>query len=347
MVLRESGMPSEWGPCTGLTCRPLRLHGSWTLFDDPVRSATLLDVKDDHKLRGCVLLASSRGSVAVIALKEMEELFLLPAARAPLARVFLGEQDIMLAFENGKTRVWNVETREFRRSTGFDSAEEMLNSGGWTEVQLGTPTPVDDHALTQVTGQTPKGSSDLGRLLQLDLRQLGCWLHRLGGDSPLPSLRGLLSVFLTFGINPSIDEVCTSNLGIAPASSPAAIGLEGPFKTVEVAYAPSAAAWRVSSAVTGLRQLAIVTLLRPFLDSPEHESYAADVIAYYSSCLPDNTLEAELELFAAFYLDSATDVHQAARMLFAAQLTRMSSEQIAQLVAEQQGYCECIIDALC
>lgn len=343
-----SGTQSEFAYGSRTNNSALYLRGSWTLFDDAVRTATILDMEEAGSLRGCVLFTSTKGSVAVVSLREMDELFLLPAARAPLTRIFVGGRDILLAYENSKARVWNVETKEFRRSTGLDSAEDMMSTPGWAEVYFqplpqveasysAAPAPVSN-----VVRLTPLGS-DLGRLLQLDLRELGRWLHAERDDqSPLSALRGLLSVFLTFGINPAIDEVCTNNLTITPPSSPVAVGIEGPSGTSMISYTSPAASWRVSSATTGLRQLAIVSLLRPFLDSPDYESYAADVIAFYTACLPDDAIEAELELFAAYYLDSAVDVHQAARMLFAARLSRMSNEVISELVTAQQDYRECL-----
>lgn len=63
-----------------------------------------------------------------------DRLFIIPAARSPLRRVFICEKDIMLAYANGKARVWNTKTMEFRRSTGLDAAEDMLQTGKWTEV---------------------------------------------------------------------------------------------------------------------------------------------------------------------------------------------------------------------
>jgi hypothetical protein len=48
--------------------------------------------------------------------------------------VYIGGKDVMLAYANGKARVWNYETQEFRRSTGLDAAEDMLNSGEWSVV---------------------------------------------------------------------------------------------------------------------------------------------------------------------------------------------------------------------
>jgi len=48
--------------------------------------------------------------------------------------VFFGGHNILVAYTNGKARVWNTETGEFRRSTAFDAAEEMVNEGEWEEV---------------------------------------------------------------------------------------------------------------------------------------------------------------------------------------------------------------------
>lgn len=66
----------------------------------------------------------------------MDQLFLIPASRAPLRRIFLGGKDVLLAYANGKARVWNVETCEFRRSTGLDAGEDMLQSGDWAELYV-------------------------------------------------------------------------------------------------------------------------------------------------------------------------------------------------------------------
>ncbi|GMK53714.1 hypothetical protein CspeluHIS016_0103000 [Cutaneotrichosporon spelunceum] len=317
----------------------LRLRASMTLFDTPVRSVTLLTMGEVETLKGSLLVTSTCGSVSVVSLKELQQLFLIPAARAPLTKIYVGGDPaggdkILLAYEIQKARVWNVETGEFRRSTGLESADDMLNSGDWAEVQFQAAPPLDS-PVSKVVGPLPH-RSDLGRLLQLDLRALGKWLRRRSFESSLPTLRGLLSSFLTFGINPAIDEVCTTNLGITPPSKPIAVGWEGPHATATVAFTTATGVWQVSPTTTCLRQLAIVSLLRPFLDSPEHEQWAADVIAFYAASLPEDALEADAELFAAVYLDSAFDVHQAARMLFGVRISRMSNEEIEGLVSKWQ-----------
>jgi hypothetical protein len=43
---------------------------------------------------------------------------------------------MMMVYANGKARVWNVETLEFRRSTALDAAEDMLNGGDWQEMYV-------------------------------------------------------------------------------------------------------------------------------------------------------------------------------------------------------------------
>jgi hypothetical protein len=65
---------------------------------------------------------------------SFNRLFLIPASRVPLRRIFIDDKNILLAYANGKARVWNVETCEFRRSTGLDAAEDMLQSGNWVEM---------------------------------------------------------------------------------------------------------------------------------------------------------------------------------------------------------------------
>ena len=61
-------------------------------------------------------------------------LYLIPASRAPLRRVFIDAKDILLAYANGKARVWNYNTGEFRRSTGLEAGEDMMANGNWEEV---------------------------------------------------------------------------------------------------------------------------------------------------------------------------------------------------------------------
>lgn len=73
-------------------------------------------------------------SLTAITTCRLRSLFLIPASRGPLRKVFVTGHDVLLAYANGKARLWNVETMEFRRSTGLDAAEDMLSSGAWHEM---------------------------------------------------------------------------------------------------------------------------------------------------------------------------------------------------------------------
>lgn len=57
-------------------------------------------------------------------------------------------------------------------------------------------------------------------------------------------------------------------------------------------------------------------------------------------------MEAGIDLFAGYYLDTAVDVHQSARMLFGARLSRMPNEDIEKLVEARQDHCESLLGRL-
>lgn len=113
-------------------------------------SIAMIDMAEAGVLQDHLLCVSQEGTIGVISLTNMEQyaavlsgvdtmlmpsLYLIPASRGPLRRVFVSGKDILLAYANGKARLWNVETMEFRRSTGLDAADDMLTSGSsWKEV---------------------------------------------------------------------------------------------------------------------------------------------------------------------------------------------------------------------
>ncbi|WWC65680.1 uncharacterized protein I303_108301 [Kwoniella dejecticola CBS 10117] len=321
----EDGVVRIW------TLHPFTICGSWTLFADPVSKIAVLDLPQAGPLRGCLLITSREGTVGIISLKEMNHLFLIPASRTPLRRIFIQEKDIMLAYANGKARLWNTQTQEFRRSTGLDAAEDMLQNGDWAEVAF---LKQGEGNVLSPLESIPCETEDLGRMLYLDLREIGRWIHSAKNDpnhSPLSTLRNLLSIFLTFGVDEKVDETCTKELGIVKPEIPIIIG-QSQESSSQYTHAHGLDAWCISPMMTGLRQLVLVTLLRPFLDSPDHERWAAEVIAFYTASLPSSAIEPDLQFFAQYYMDSSSDVHQAARLLFAARLGRMSSGGISALI---------------
>jgi hypothetical protein len=53
--------------------RPLKLCGSWTVFGDPVKSLTCLDMPQAGTLQHTLFCTSAEGTIAVISLSEMEQ----------------------------------------------------------------------------------------------------------------------------------------------------------------------------------------------------------------------------------------------------------------------------------
>lgn len=58
-------------------------------------------------------------------------LFMVPGSKSPLQKFCLNESDMLLVYEDGLARLWDVKTREFRRSTTTEKAEELLVQNTW------------------------------------------------------------------------------------------------------------------------------------------------------------------------------------------------------------------------
>ena len=68
-------------------------------------------------------------------------------------------------------------------------------------------------------------SDEPGRILSLDLRAIGKWAHSIRlSSSPLPALRAVLSMLLTYGLNKDIDDICQDKLGISKPHSTISVG---------------------------------------------------------------------------------------------------------------------------
>nr|ODN95521.1 hypothetical protein L204_04061 [Cryptococcus depauperatus CBS 7855] len=325
----EDGVIRVW------TVDDFEFCGSWTLFECPVRSSTLLNMPQAGSIRGSLMCASEAGTIGLISLDNMELLYLIPAARTPLRQIYISQKDILIAYANGKARVWNTETQEFRRSTSLDAGEDMLQNGNWALVAMeegGVPMALEAGVIQ------PGSLSQLGRLLVLDLREFGEWLHSSRNNprhSPLSALRTLLSVFLTWGVSDIADQTCMECLGIRKPLKSSVTGYGVNSQTI--GFVQGIEAWRMSKTLTGLRQLTIIALLRPFLDSPDHEKWAAEIIAFYAASLPATILEPELDFFASFYMDPCPDVHMASRILFAARVNKLVEAEIEDIVAAREN----------
>lgn len=46
----------------------------------------------------------------------------------------MAEDNLLLVYQNARTRLWDIKTQEFWRSMGQDKVGELLEQGAWLEV---------------------------------------------------------------------------------------------------------------------------------------------------------------------------------------------------------------------
>ena len=61
-------------------------------------------------------------------------LYLIPGAAAPLCRVCIGNNNLLLVYENRRARLWDVHTKELWRSMSLDKVDELLEQGRWADL---------------------------------------------------------------------------------------------------------------------------------------------------------------------------------------------------------------------
>jgi WD repeat-containing protein 7 len=61
-------------------------------------------------------------------------LYLIPGSSAPLERICVGGDNLLLIYSDGKARLWDIKSQEFWRSMARAKADDLLEQGGWFEV---------------------------------------------------------------------------------------------------------------------------------------------------------------------------------------------------------------------
>ncbi|KAG9123091.1 hypothetical protein FRC07_000236 [Ceratobasidium sp. 392] len=153
----------------GIACwnaRSLQLVGRWMVFISELESVVSLSIGDDRlgKLKGCVMAAASAGTIAIIVLDDMSLLCVIPGSPAPLDRICVGGDNLLLFYSHGLTRLWDMKTHEFWRSLQQNKGEELLNQGGWLEVPVGrweAPRPIHTLGALQNNISSPDAAATL------------------------------------------------------------------------------------------------------------------------------------------------------------------------------------------
>ena len=125
----------------------LAIRARWVTFLEPLVQVIHLQDENTGRLQGCLLCISGDGTIVVIVIDSFElwvpllcknsyltqasSLYLIPGSPAKLVKLCLSGDSLMLLYADGRARLWDSKTREFRRSMSSEKASEHLNQNEW------------------------------------------------------------------------------------------------------------------------------------------------------------------------------------------------------------------------
>ncbi|KAG1810892.1 uncharacterized protein BJ212DRAFT_1484021 [Suillus subaureus] len=336
----------------------LKLRARFTPFIVPLtRVAQVLQSNENAgPLRGSLLCVSGDGTISVVSIEGFEMLYLIPGSSSPIARIYASGDDnnrALLIYADGSARVWDVESGEFLRATNEEKAKELVDAGGWINISL------DKSELTSISISMLSGSAgpvslctlllSLDRFLKytsVNVKSSGLALSSSSAPSnaTLSQLRAVLSVLLTPGLSPDIDEICENKLGTSP--SPSTVGFASALTTTIYHHDHPIHAWSMSAKVSADRVLAIVSVLKTLSLAEELSHDCQTIITFYSTSLAHvvgaSYQAPDVAYLATQWFDSSNDVRQAAKTLFDAGIVRLSDEESIALVDAWQHHLPCL-----
>ncbi|KAI0655440.1 WD40 repeat-like protein [Cubamyces menziesii] len=334
------------GTITMWSLDTLKLYARWTVFTTPLARTISLHDEKMGRLHGCILCVSQDGTIAVVAVDGLQFVYLVPASAAPLKRICLSEDNMLLVYTDGRARLWDTKTREFWRSMSVEKAEELVQQGGWFEWDVANA-PEKISALSS----PHRASLDAASALLLDIPAL---LRQMSGspaladsgsaplnrEAKLAHARVLLSMLLTCGISEGIDTICLEGLSIKPATT--TLGVASP-DTLSVVPQPNAASvWTLSPEASADRALAILSLLHFLAQFEDLAQDASTVITFYAASVGQLVADYQppsLPRLAHHMLHTQTaEVRHALRLLLDAGVARLSDTETTELVETWQQY---------
>ncbi|KAI0642943.1 WD40 repeat-like protein [Trametes meyenii] len=330
----------------------LKLCARWTLFTTPLSRVISLHEEAVGRLHGCVLCVAQDGTIAVVAVDGYQFVYLVPASAAPLKRIAIGENNLLLTYADGRARLWDTQTREFWRSMTVEKADELVRQGGWREWNIART--FEGKGTLWAPGY---GSPDVGKSLPstlvLDvpalLKQLSSIAALSGSGSPSldpktkrEKTRALLSILLTFGISEGIDTICSESLSIRPAS--VTLGLASP-QTLSIVPQPNASSlWTLSPEASADRALAILASLHFLAQFEELAQDASTVMTFYAASIGQLVADHQppsLPRLAHHLLHTqSAEVRHAVRLLLDAGVAQLTDTETNEIVETWQQYCE-------
>ncbi|GJJ15512.1 hypothetical protein Clacol_009790 [Clathrus columnatus] len=300
--------------------RSLKLCMRWTAFLEPLSSIIPLNDGRMGSLKDCVLCLSGDGTIVVINLAVMELLYMIPSSATRLREICLSEDNILLMYADGRSRLWDLKTQEFWRSMTTRTASDLLGQGGWVRYEISPKAQkLSSTSLTALPNSWV--SYDGGATVLLDLSTLNDLIYPLSAsyqfkdpriheagnttsenesrDSPTPArthpvrlkyIKALIAALTTPGLDEETDQICREKL--------------------------------------------------------ECERFANQVITFYVASLPDIIGQfwqsPSLELLARYWFHHSQDIRMAARSLFDSTVIRLSDADIISLTEFWQHELPCL-----
>ncbi|KAI9066035.1 WD40 repeat-like protein [Trametes sanguinea] len=325
----------------------LKLCARWTLFTTSLARVISLHDEKVGRLHGCVLCVSQDGTIAVIALDGYQFIYLVPASAAPLRTIYLGEDNLLLLYADGRARLWDTRTREFWRSMSLEKAQELVQQGGWFEWPISGISALSRQALSS----TNHASHDAASTLLLDIPSL---LRQLSGSpalsgtsvaasdpkAKLEHARAILAALLTFGISDGVDTICSEDLGIQPAAL--TLGVASPDTLSIVPQPTNQSVWTLSPEASADRALAILSLLHTLTQSEDLAQDASTVITFYAASIGQLVADYQspsLPRLAHHLLRTqAPEMRHAVRLLLETGVARLSDTETNRIVEAWQRF---------
>ncbi|KIY66834.1 WD40 repeat-like protein [Cylindrobasidium torrendii FP15055 ss-10] len=323
----------------------LTLVARWVMFITPLARVLQFDDLKVGTLRGCALCISQDGTIAIVAVDGFQFLCLVPGSAFPLVRVCVGEDNLLLVYANGKARLWDIKTREFRRSMSVDKANEVAKQSGWMEVHVNNEQCLPRGVLRRWGGQSVLGASKMLFDLQTFITDA---VHVMKGISTSRDetrvilgmrarIQTLLAILLTPGLDAGIDDVCREDLGVSYSPKMSVGFMSEDFVTAYQAESP-VDFWSISEDFSALRLVAIVVALRALGLFEELSDYANTVVSFYVTTVAGAVWERfcapSLAYLGRMWFEGSSETRTAVRTVFDARVIRLEDE-IAMAVTEQ------------
>ncbi|KAG6827295.1 hypothetical protein H0H92_012460 [Tricholoma furcatifolium] len=330
-----------------------KLCARWTLFITPLSYVVQIPDTEKSPLKGCALCISADGTIAVIVIDGFQFLYMVPGSSAPLRRICIGANNLLLVYEDNRARLWDTQTHEFWRSMAQEKVDELLKQGGWMDITLDAKAGQQAGALMQIPNWV---LPDIASTLLLDLERFTTESLTVAKSistnrdqtrailQTLERLRAVLSVLLTPGLNSDIDAICSQKLGIRPTQ--ATVGFSRNGVTTLYRKSHSKETWCLSGDVSAARALSIAVMLNALSVFEEFMEAANTVMIFYATSLSlavgPKYQGPSLVYLARRWFDGSGEVRQSTRVLFDYAIACLSDQESEETAEHWQHHLPCL-----